>query len=214
MKLTPPQRLFSLLLPLMAVPLLLERTTVVPPPRVALPLPPLQSTGPAFSEEVAEYAGQLQTAYRLETTTATTYAGYILESAAYSGVPRELLAALIQIESHFRDDAVSAVGAVGPAQIMPAVWGDACGDVHEPRSNVLCAGVVLSHYKHDFCEGEPAPYACALSLYNVGPGTLRREPVRGLAAASRYLDKMAHSLGRFDDPLTMVPLSPPAFEPL
>ncbi|GAA5188276.1 transglycosylase SLT domain-containing protein [Ferrimonas gelatinilytica] len=206
MKLTLPKTILAVLSLLLFVMVLVERFNSGQPPRIALRLPPLHSDSPPFSKEVADYAPRLANAYHLEPETAETFAAYILESAAYSGVPKELLAALIQIESHFRDDAVSSVGAVGPAQIMPNIWGESCGDVHETRNNVLCAGVVLSHYKQRFCEGDASPYACALSLYNVGPGNLRRAPDQGTAAATRYLNKMSRSLGRFDYSTLIEPL--------
>ncbi|SHG93705.1 transglycosylase SLT domain-containing protein [Ferrimonas marina] len=176
------------------------------PERQTLALPTFDASEQRFDKEVMEYAARLQSAYRLDETTAQRYSAYIIESASYSGVPRELLAALIHTESHFRDQAVSVVGAVGPAQIMPRLWEEACGDVHEPRTNVLCAGLVLKHYQEQFCRDDSAPYACALSHYNVGPGTLRRQPERGQAAANRYLNKMNYALSAYDgvmDELTM-----------
>ncbi|MBY5991489.1 transglycosylase SLT domain-containing protein [Ferrimonas balearica] len=169
------------------------------PGRQALALPTFNADDIPLEQEVAAYGRRLVEAYDLSPDKARRYAGYILESAAYSGVPKELLAALIHTESHFRDQAVSVVGAVGPAQIMPKLWEDACGDVLEPRTNVLCAGVVLQHYKVRFCDDQAAPYACALSHYNVGPGNLVRQPVRSQAAANRYLTKMTRALAAYDE---------------
>ncbi|MBY5920533.1 transglycosylase SLT domain-containing protein [Ferrimonas balearica] len=167
--------------------------------RQALDLPAFEADSLSPQKEVDAYSRRLVEAYQLSPDKARRYAGYILESAAYSGVPKELIAALIHTESHFRDQAVSVVGAIGPAQIMPKIWEQACGDVSEPRTNVLCAGVVLSHYKTRFCDDEFAPYACALSHYNVGPGNLLRKPVRSQAAANRYLNKMTRALAAYDE---------------
>ncbi|MBY6185383.1 transglycosylase SLT domain-containing protein [Marinobacter hydrocarbonoclasticus] len=174
-------------------------TVTEPVRRQALSLPEFHADSVSPHAEMEAYARRLVDAYQLDPAKAQRYAGYILESSAYSGVPKELIAALIQTESHFRDQAVSVVGAIGPAQIMPGVWEPACGDVSEPRTNVLCAGVVLSHYKTRFCEGRFAPYACALSHYNVGPGNLVRKPIRSRAAAKRYLNKMSRSLAAYDE---------------
>ncbi|GAA4902691.1 hypothetical protein GCM10023333_41010 [Ferrimonas pelagia] len=175
------------------------------PQRQALELPPFTASSITIEQDVREYAQRLETAYQLSPEKAYTYSNYILESAEYSDVPKELLAALIHTESHFRDDVISVVGAVGPAQIMPQLWNAACGDVHEPRTNILCAGVVLQHYKRRFCADDSAPYACALSNYNVGPGNLRRRPDSSLAAANRYLNKMSNALAVYDE--VMVDLS-------
>ena len=38
-----------------------------------------------------------------------------------------LLASLVLIESSFRKDAVSHVGAIGPAQVRPEMWSSFCG---------------------------------------------------------------------------------------
>ncbi len=177
----------------------LGETAIESSRRQDLDLPAFNADPLSPQQEVDAYARRLVDAYQLSPAKARRYAGYILESAAYSGVPKELIAALIHTESHFRDDAVSVVGAIGPAQIMPELWESACGDVSEPRTNVLCAGVVLAHYKTRFCESEFAPYACALSHYNVGPGNLLRKPQRSRAAANRYLNKMTRALAAYDE---------------
>ncbi|MBY6016476.1 transglycosylase SLT domain-containing protein [Ferrimonas balearica] len=174
-------------------------TATEPVRRHALSLPEFHADPRSPHQEVEAYARRLVEAYQLDPAKAQRYAGYILESASYSGVPKELIAALIHTESHFRDQAESVVGAIGPAQIMPQVWEPACGDVSEPRTNVLCAGVVLAHYKTRFCEDQFAPYACALSHYNVGPGNLVRKPNRSRAAAKRYLTKMSRALAAYDE---------------
>lgn len=82
-----------------------------------------------------------------------------------------LLAALVEVESGFRPQAISPRGAVGLMQIMPAT-GSHYGavDLTDPRAN-LEAG---ARYLSDLLEGYGGSLDLALAAYNAGPGNVAR----------------------------------------
>lgn len=95
----------------------------------------------------------------------------VLEVAARYRVDPALLAAVIRVESGFRDDAVSPKGAQGLMQVMPdtaALLGFA--DVTDPSHN-LEAG---TRYLAGLLEQFGGDVELALAAYNAGPGAVRR----------------------------------------
>jgi len=69
------------------------------------------------------------------------------------------------MESSFRKNVTSDMGAIGPAQVKP-YWSLFCGgaNLSDPAENIYCGAQILAHYR-DQCGSEQ----CALSAYNVGP---------------------------------------------
>jgi soluble lytic murein transglycosylase-like protein len=117
-----------------------------------------------WSTEVQAFAGRLHKAFGVRTSVATEFSAWILEAAARQGLSPELMASVVFAESSFRKDAISVVGAIGPAQVRP-YWSPFCGsaDLADPAENIYCGAQILAHYR-DVCGTEE----CALSAYNVG----------------------------------------------
>ncbi|MGB0589096.1 MAG: transglycosylase SLT domain-containing protein [Myxococcota bacterium] len=100
----------------------------------------------------------------------------LLEEASHANnIDHALLVGIVKVESTFRPEAVSRVGALGLMQVMPRN-GDklACGDLREPEANIACGVKVLKgflrYYKDDI--------VYALSGYNAGfaqPNLARRQ---------------------------------------
>jgi soluble lytic murein transglycosylase-like protein len=100
----------------------------------------------------------------------------LLEEASEANqIDHALLVGIVKVESTFRPEAVSRVGALGLMQVMPRN-GDklACGDLREPEANIACGVRVLKgflrYYKDDI--------VYALSGYNAGfaqPNLARRQ---------------------------------------
>mgnify|MGYP002882233360 CR=1 FL=1 len=97
------------------------------------------------------------------------------EASEANNIDHALLVGIVKVESTFRPEAVSRVGALGLMQVMPRN-GDklACGDLREPEANIACGVRVLKgflrYYKDDI--------VYALSGYNAGfaqPNLARRE---------------------------------------
>lgn len=130
----------------------------------------------------------LEGVFKLDRDKARLFAGWIHEAEEATGVPPELMTALIATESSFRFTARSWVGAVGPTQVRPKFWQDFCGgDLLDPRNNVLCGAKVLAHYR------ESCPdWSCAFKKYNVGPTGYHRDSF--LPAMERYIAKIRFHL--------------------
>lgn len=76
-----------------------------------------------------------------------------------------LLVGIVRVESNFRSDARSRVGAMGLMQIMPrTASGTGCGDPWDPAENVLCGARVLAQFLKAY-EGK---VVYALSAYHAG----------------------------------------------
>ena len=118
----------------------------------------------SWSTEVQAFAGRLHKAFGVRRSVATEFSAWILEAAARQGLSPELMASVVFAESSFRKDAISVVGAIGPAQVKP-YWNAFCGsaDLGDPAENIYCGAQILAHYR-DVCGTEE----CALSAYNVG----------------------------------------------
>lgn len=151
--------------------------------RIALALP-ADGAPPAWDERVGEFSERLQQAFGLDAARAREFSDWILEASMRQELPPELVASLIYTESSFRKRARSWAGAVGPAQVKPGIWRRFCNvDLRDPESNVYCGAQILAHYV-DRC----GDHACALQLYNVGPGNMRDPHFR--RASNRYLTKV------------------------
>lgn len=122
------------------------------------------------------------------------YGRLIASAARNEGVDALLFAALVEAESSFDADAVSPVGALGLAQILPStveLYGG--GDPFDPARNLQVGArhlrVLLDLFEDDL--------ALALAAYNAGPGAVTRfgdiPPYRETRAyvdrvLSRYVD--------------------------
>lgn len=130
----------------------------------------------------------LEGVFKLNRDKAGQFALWIHEAEEATGVPPELMAALIATESSFRYTAQSWVGAVGPTQVRPQFWQEFCGgDLLDPRNNVICGAKVLAHYR-----GSCPDWSCAFKKYNVGPTGYQQESF--LPAMERYIDKIRFHL--------------------
>jgi len=94
----------------------------------------------------------------------------IEEAAGKTGLPGELIAAVMETESGYRPDAVSPTGALGLMQLMPAT-AQALGvdDPHDPRQNVLGGSEYLRQQLGHFGTIEKA-----LAAYNAGPAAVEQ----------------------------------------
>jgi soluble lytic murein transglycosylase len=101
----------------------------------------------------------------------------VRDAAARTGLAEELLLAVIYVESRFRADAVSRVGAQGLMQLMPgtaAAMGRRLGlddtDAHDPVFNVMAG----SHFLADLFRRFDGDAELALAAYNAGPTRVAR----------------------------------------
>lgn len=136
------------------------------------------------SKEKRTIREKLRNVFKLSTERAERFANWIHEAKEVSGVPAELITALVATESSFRYEAESWAGAVGPAQVMPRYWQEFCGgDLLDPGHNIVCGARVLAHYRES-CED----WSCAFMKYNVGPTGYHKPASRD--AMDRYISKI------------------------
>ena len=148
---------------------------------IAFALPATHSESMSWQTEVDAFGHKVSQAFGVHQQTATEFAPWILEASKRQGIDPELLASLVLTESSFRKNAVSHVGAIGPAQVRPEYWSGFCGskDLHDPAENIYCGAQVLSHLQ-ERCGDE----ACAVKAYNVGIHSAKHD------AAARYASKI------------------------
>ena len=156
---------------------------------IAFALPAVEHTSVPWHSEVDAFGHKVSQAFGVRRNTATEFAPWILEASERQGIEPELLASLVLIESSFRKDAVSHVGAIGPAQVRPEMWSSFCGssDLLDPAENIYCGAQVLSHML-DRCGYDTG---CALTAYNIGPYGEEKQ------AGRRYVSKV----GRYHETL-------------
>lgn len=94
----------------------------------------------------------------------------IAAAATRHGLDPKLLHALVTVESAYRADAVSPVGAAGLTQLMPATAADlGVRDRFDPNANVLGGADYLARQLLRFGD-----LRLALAAYNAGPGRVAR----------------------------------------
>ena len=149
--------------------------------RIAFAIPAAEHPGVPWQERVEAFGAKVSGAFGVRRSTANEFANWILEASLRHDLDPELLASLVHTESTFRKEALSPVGAIGPAQVRPNYWSTFCGssNLHDPAENIYCGAQVLSHLR-DRCGDE----VCALRAYNIG---MYGQEVQ---AASRYVAKI------------------------
>lgn len=125
----------------------------------------LRAVTPGVATAVPTRRGTLPSA-------ATPWLSTIRQAATKAGIDPDLLTSLVWVESSFQPDAVSKVGAIGLAQLMPGTAKGLGVDPHDPAQNLDGAARMLSGLITQFGRVDHA-----LAAYNVGPNGL----VRGLA---------------------------------
>lgn len=106
------------------------------------------------------------------------YADLVSDAAAESGLSVELLAAQIEAESGWDEQAESPVGARGIAQFMPETWesyGEG-GDITDPDDAIPAMGRYMGALQDevsDIAGNEEELAELTLAAYNAGPGAVQ-----------------------------------------
>ena len=102
------------------------------------------------------------------------WADDVAHAAEVSGLPPEVLAAQLDVESRWDPGAESPVGAQGLAQFMPETWelyGE--GEATDPEASIRAQGYYLRDLRGMIAELEPADeqeeIELVLASYNAGP---------------------------------------------
>jgi soluble lytic murein transglycosylase-like protein len=122
------------------------------------------------SYEVPESEGIRTTRY-VAPEQSRSYDGLIEEHASRNGLRRDLVRAVIQVESAFNPRAVSSKGAIGLMQLMPATARQfGVTNAFDPSENVR-GGTAYLRQLLDRYDGDER---LALAAYNAGPGAVDR----------------------------------------
>ncbi|HEX6828425.1 MAG TPA: lytic transglycosylase domain-containing protein [Burkholderiales bacterium] len=117
------------------------------------------------------------------------YAPLVAQASAETGLPQDLLHAVIQAESNYNHLAVSPKGATGLMQLMPETarqYGIA--DAREPAANLLGGARYLRDLLAQFNNDLPI----ALAAYNAGPKAVQKNgnAIPPYAETRRYVPKV------------------------
>jgi len=117
------------------------------------------------------------------------YGPLVAQAAADTGLPEDLLHAVIQAESNYDYLAVSPKGAMGLMQLMPGTarqYGVA--DARDPAANLLGGARYLRDLLAQFNQDLPV----ALAAYNAGPGAVQksRNAIPPYAETRRYVPRV------------------------
>jgi soluble lytic murein transglycosylase-like protein len=119
------------------------------------------------------------------------YSGLIGEAAERYGLPKDLVQAVVRVESDFQSDAVSSAGAQGLMQLMPETAKDlGVEDPFDPRQNIMGGARYLKQLLGRY-DGDRD---MALAAYNWGMGNLERHPERMPDETVRYIKKVNSQL--------------------
>lgn len=126
-----------------------------------------QDSLPTVSARLTAPAARPQVANRVNTR--DFYRHEARRQAARHGIPEALFLALIRQESAWNPDALSPVGAIGLAQLMPGTAKELGVDPHDPVQNIRGGARYLRQQYDRF-----GTWRLALAAYNAGPGAVRK----------------------------------------
>lgn len=105
------------------------------------------------------------------TTVPAQYQGYVRDAASALGIPEQVVAAQIDLESSFNPQAKSPAGAEGIAQFEPGTFAQ-YGPKGGSPYNVGDAFTAYVAYMRELLHQEGGDLRKALEAYNAGPGNL------------------------------------------
>ncbi len=140
-----------------------------------------------------------------------TLGDYLDQQAESMGIPKSLARAIVQQESAGRHDQVSAPGARGFFQLMPATAKELGVDPDDPFDNIR-GGLTYFKKQLDTHKGD---VRLALAAYNAGPGRTATGQVPNIPETQDYVQKILTAWGSGGDasptaPATAQPAAAPA----
>jgi soluble lytic murein transglycosylase-like protein len=129
----------------------------------------------AAGDDELQYATLLRTINpHLQVHQSLTYARSLVADAERSNLDPRLIVALVTVESHWRPNAISPVGARGLGQLMPGTAAILGVNAWDPTQNIRGAATYLRAMMDHFAGrgGNTLPFA--IGAYNAGPKAVDR----------------------------------------
>ena len=156
----------------------------------------LGSALPAFAGEspinpVAAYSSVLRTINpALPAALSRQYATSVLANAGRTHVDPRFIMAIVTVESNWRANAVSRVGARGLGQLMPRTASTLQVNARNPSENLRGTASYLKSLLAKF-SGQENSIVKAIAGYNAGPNAVKRfDGVPPFAETRRYVSKV------------------------
>jgi soluble lytic murein transglycosylase-like protein len=161
----------------------LQRTSARPPAGPAAKSTPESDPAAPGTPEIKAAAA----------ATPETLSPLIAEASARTGLPDDLISAVVSAESGYRPDAVSRTGALGLMQLMPGTARSlGVDDPLDARQNVLGGSEYLREQLQRFGSVEKA-----LAAYNAGPRAVERyDGVPPYPETQNYVRRVIETLRR------------------
>ncbi len=135
---------------------------------------PARATQTVGFEPISAYAGVLRTINpQLQIGESRAYAREVLANAKRTKLDPRMIMAIVTVESHWKKDALSRVGARGLGQLMPHTAAELGVDPRNPNQNLAGTSSYLRFLLDRFhAAADPARFA--IGAYNAGPNAVSR----------------------------------------
>ena len=146
------------------------------------------------------------------------YHEFVLAAASRYGLDAELISSVIEVESNFNPNAISAKNARGLMQLLPETAARlGVKDIFDPKENIDAG----THYLHDLLQLYNNDLTLALAAYNAGPDNVQkygtvppfRETVSYVKQVKRKYQKSKSAPGAKTTAPPASPSTPPASPP-
>lgn len=123
------------------------------------------------------------------------YRSSITQLSKEYNVPAALVAAMIKVESDFRPNVVSPVGARGLMQVMPATARELnVHNINDPHENIRAG----TKYIRSLLDQFRGNMTLAIASYNAGPGAVKKfGTVPPYPETRKYVQKVLHHFNQF-----------------
>jgi hypothetical protein len=129
----------------------------------------------AADTDETQYATLLRTINpHLQVHQSLRFAHSVVADAERSNIDPQLIVALVTVESHWRPDAISRVGARGLGQLMPGTAATLGVNAWNPLQNIRGAATYLRAMLNHFADSGENRLRFAIGAYNAGPKAVDR----------------------------------------
>lgn len=139
----------------------------------------------------AAFAADVGGDFRFVSGTPSTYRDVIIQASQETGIPTQVISALLKQESGFNPNAISSAGAIGIAQFMPGTARAMGINPRDPYQAIIGAARYLKQNLDKFGDMN-----LALAAYNAGPGAVSQYGgIPPFAETQNYVRSISRMMG-------------------